>query len=132
MLLGPTHRPLAALLAVLVLLGHFGTVLHFSLVEHAFCALHGVLEEQAAHDHEHDREPAQPAAPRAPGEPADDHHACQHELARPAGATAGFDRPTELLAAAATALLPLPAPATPARAVPLLRLAPKTPPPACA
>ncbi len=122
----------ALVLALGVLLLPLASALHFSLVAHHFCATHGVLEHDGASEANSttksgDREAPAPKVPDRP----DRHETCSQPIQLPVlnGST-----PTPSVVVAAFIV----APATPRSnshlppVVPILRLAPKTPPPAIA
>lgn len=127
-----TKRFTAVVLALGVLLLPLASALHFSLVAHHFCATHGVLEHDTASESNSraKRGDHETPAPKAPDRP-DRHDTCSQPIQLPVlnGST-----PTVSVVVAAFVV----APATPCfdshlpPIVPILRLAPKTPPPVLA
>jgi hypothetical protein len=123
---------LCALLPLFVLATHLASSLHFALISHEICDVHGELEHGAASHADHER-PAQQPAPLAAFQPAGEEDAHEHCLLAGKPREELALRPSPLACVAPAPLVTatparVEAPPAPARAEVLL-FAPKQSPP---
>jgi hypothetical protein len=114
---------LRTLFAMATLLwAHVGTVLHVSALEHRYCEEHGRIEHDTSSP---DRESSQ-----GPSRHQDDHDGCDIVLLFPSGDCREPGSPSAVALDICEARLASECPEPPLPAIPLLRLSPKTSPPA--